>query len=417
MTVSYEMFMAMIGFGVLSAAIAPSVARRFGIRLGMSLPIACLGGGILMGLLLDMPRLDVIAHGPVIQRVTEAAVILSLTGCGLKLDRSLGLRSWSTTWRLLGITMPLSIAMMLVGGWLLLDLPAAVALLLAAALAPTDPVLAASVQVGPPGEAEESVARFALTSEAGLNDGLAFPFVHLALAAAAAYAGATGDVGRFSDHVISGWLAFDVAWKLAAGVAMGWAVGAGLGRLVFRVAPRRGVGDSFLALGLTLFSYGVTEAVHGYGFLAVFIAAVSFRRSESQHGIHVELHRFVDQTETLLMIGVVYVTGIALAQGVLAPIGWQGLLLSALFLGLFRPLSGWLALAGAGLTRAERWTVSILGIRGVGTFYYLSYGLTHAPFSIEAGRQMWAIAGLIVAVSVVLHGLTAPHLMQRLNRP
>ena len=159
MTVSYEMFMAMIGFGVLSAAIAPSVARRFGIRLGMSLPIACLGGGILMGLLLDMPRLDVIAHGPVIQRVTEAAVILSLTGCGLKLDRSLGLRSWSTTWRLLGITMPLSIAMMLVGGWLLLDLPAAVALLLAAALAPDEPVTLLSGPEGGLSPAEEAAAR------------------------------------------------------------------------------------------------------------------------------------------------------------------------------------------------------------------------------------------------------------------
>ena len=64
----------------------------------------------------------------------------------------------------------------------MLGLGGAAALLLAAALAPTDPVLASDVQVGPPKSGEEDDTRFALTSEAGLNDGLAFPFVMCAIA-------------------------------------------------------------------------------------------------------------------------------------------------------------------------------------------------------------------------------------------
>ena len=96
----------------------------------------------------------------------------------------MGWRSWALTWRLLGLAMPLSIlGIALVGQWLL-GLGPAAALLLGAALAPTDPVLAADVQVGPPRAGEEDEVRFTLTAEAGLNDGLAFPFVNLAIALA-----------------------------------------------------------------------------------------------------------------------------------------------------------------------------------------------------------------------------------------
>ena len=413
----YEIMLAMLGFGILGAAIAPALLRRTGWRIPVSLPMTCLGGGILVGMVFQMPRIDVIAHGVIIQRVTEMAVILSLAGCGLKLDRPLGLRGWGSTWRLLGITMPLSIALGALAAGMIVGLPAAVALLFAAAMAPTDPVLAASVQVGPPGEeTEEDEVRFALTSEAGLNDGLAFPFIHLALAAAAAYAARTavpGDTGEFSEHVLSGWLAADVAWKITAGVGMGALIGWLLGWLVFRLAPARGVADAFLAIGLTLFAYGMTEVVHGYGFIAVFVAALTFRRFEREHEFHSELHHFIEQTEALFLIAVLFATGIAIAQGALAPLGWQGLLVAVLSLVVIRPIAGWAGFVGSSVTVEERMAMSVLGIRGIGSFYYLAYGLTHAPFSIDSGRQLWAMAILMVALSVVLHGLSAEPIIRR----
>jgi len=96
-------------------------------------------------------------------------------GAGLKIDRPLGWRSWMTTWRLLAISMPLTIVAIAGLGWSILGLGLASALLLGSALAPTDPVLASDVQVGPPQSGEDGEVRFSLTSEAGLNDGLSFP--------------------------------------------------------------------------------------------------------------------------------------------------------------------------------------------------------------------------------------------------
>ncbi|WP_299362557.1 cation:proton antiporter [uncultured Paracoccus sp.] len=420
---SYEHFLLLLGAGILGATIMPAVTQKLRWPMLISLPIACLLGGIGTGLLFDVPRIDVLGQGPVIQRVTEMAVILSLTGCGLKLDRPLGLRSWGSTWRLLGITMPLCIAAMTLASWSILGLPLAAALLLAAATAPTDPVLASSVQVGPPGEEEEAEARFALTSEAGLNDGLAFPFIYLALAAAAAMSGssgAPGDEGRFSDEVIRNWLVIDVAWKIVAGTAVGWLVGRGIAWLAFRVAPPNGIADAFLAIGLTFVSYSLGEVANGYGFLSVFVAALTFRRYERNHKFHVELHHFVEQVEQLFLIGVIFATGVALAQGLLIPIRTPGLVVVGLFLAVIRPVAGWIGLIGNGMPRDERFAVSVLGIRGVGGFYYLAYGLSHGPFSIETGQILWGVTALIVAVSVVLHGLTAPAIMDRLtgkNRP
>lgn len=417
-SVNFETFLAMLGFGVLAAAVAPAVSHKLGLRLPLSVPIACLVGGIVVGRLTDVARIDVVAHGRAIQSVTAVAVILSLTGCGLKLDRPLGLRSWRTAWRLLAITMPLSILVLAVSSHWIVGLPVAAALLFAAAMAPTDPVLAASVQVGPPGEGDEEEARFALTAEAGLNDGLAFPFVHLALAAAVAFAAefnGSGDPGLFDGAVLGHWLLTAILWKTACGVAVGAAVGAALGWTVFRFAPPRGVADAFLAVGLTLFVYGVTEVLLGYGFIAVFIAALTFRRTERSARFHGELHHFVEQTESLLLIGVIFATGIAVGQGLLRPLGWAEVAMAVLFLAVIRPLTAWLALGGLGLKADERFAVSVLGIRGVGSFYYLAYGLTHAPFSNEVGRLIWGMAGLIVTMSVLLHGLTAPKMMDRLQ--
>lgn len=418
MTMTYELFLAMLGFGVLAAAVVPALARRMGWRAPVSVPIACLLGGIGVALIFQgLPMIDPIRQGVLVQRITELAVILSLAGGGLKLDRPMGWHSWASTWRLLALTMPLCILGLSLAGWGLLGLPVAAALLLGAVMAPTDPVLAASVQVGPPGQRQESEARFALTSEAGLNDGLAFPFVFLAIAATAelmAETGRPGDEGSFEPPVLWEWLAVDVAWKILAGLAMGWLIGRLLGWAVFRLAPRRGVQDAFLALGLTLFAYGVTETVHGYGFIAVFIAALTFRRSERDHAIHSDLHHFVEQTEMIFLIGVVFVTGIAIGQGILSALPPAGWLVAALFLLLIRPLAGWVSLAGLGLRRSERFAIAALGIRGVGSMYYLAYGLNHAPYSIESGRQLWAIVALIVAISVVVHGIGAPRIMARL---
>ncbi len=160
------------GIALLLAILLPRLLHRW----ALSPALVFLAAGVLAGVLPITAPLDVELHRSSIEHLTELCVIVSLMGVGLALDRPLSWRAWSSTWRLLAIAMPLFLALMLVGAWMLGVAPAT-ALLLAAVLAPTDPVLATDVQVGEPTSdpGNEDEVRFALTSEAGLNDAPGVP--------------------------------------------------------------------------------------------------------------------------------------------------------------------------------------------------------------------------------------------------
>jgi len=178
----YIVFLFGLGAVVLLVSWAPVGLAR----LPMSLAILCVGLGIGIfssGVLSFNP--DPRTYDTITERLTEIVVIISLMGAGLKLDRPLSWRGWSSTWRLLVIAMPLTIAATAFLGVAGMGFSLAMALLLGASLAPTDPVLASDVQVGPPRTGDGDEVRFGLTSEAGLNDAFAFPFVHFAILVAA----------------------------------------------------------------------------------------------------------------------------------------------------------------------------------------------------------------------------------------
>ena len=221
----------------------------------LSLPIVCLGIG---AALFSLPQVTISPlpqdHPEIAERLTEFVVIVALMGAGLKIDRVFALRRWHVTWRLLGITMMLSIAGIFALGVWGLGLGVAASILLAGSLAPTDPVLASDIQVGTPTEGQEDEVRFGLTSEAGLNDGLAFPFVNLAIALS--LAAATGD----PDWAVK-WLTYNVLWEIGAGLGVGWLIGVAFGWLTFRipaVSRLAKTGDGFIALAATFLSYGIT---------------------------------------------------------------------------------------------------------------------------------------------------------------
>ncbi|MGI8987475.1 MAG: cation:proton antiporter, partial [Nocardioidaceae bacterium] len=246
--------------------------------------------GVVAGLLpVPMPNVLPGPNEELIERLTEVTVIVALMGVGLAIDRRPGWRSWSSTWRLLAIAMPLCIGAVALLSWGLMGLSPAAALLLGAVLAPTDPVLAADVQVGAPAHEDEDddehEVRFALTSEAGLNDGLAFPFVYAAIFLAGTQGG-TGDVGSW----IGRWLAWELFGKVVLAVLVGIVVGRLTARLVFG-APRPWLrlaesNEGIIALAASFVGYGLAEAVGGWGFVAVFVTAVTIRGHESRSGYH-----------------------------------------------------------------------------------------------------------------------------------
>ncbi|SFS13066.1 cation:proton antiporter [Sphingomonas jatrophae] len=401
--------LAMTGFGVLVALVAwlPLALRR----LPLSLPICCIGLGLGLFALPGIP----FTPSPMIfpkftEHMTEVVVIIALMGAGLKLDRSFDWREWRVTWRLLAVTMPLSIFAIAWVGGALLALPAATALLLGAALAPTDPVLASDVQVGPPKTGEEDEVRFGLTSEAGLNDGLAFPFVYFAIALAAAS-------GSFETEWVTHWFALDILWKGIGGVAVGWLIGRATGWLTFHMPAETRIaqtGDGLIALAATFFTYGVGELLHVYGFVAVFICALTLRAAHRNHDFQRDMHDFTEQVERLVMMCLLLLFGGALLTGLLAPVGWREWAAALLILLVVRPATGLLGMIGLKATRSEKLTLAFFGIRGVGSFYYMAFAATRMEIADEA--RVWAIVGLVVLLSILLHGLTVTPIMRTVDR-
>jgi len=213
------------------------------------------------------------------------------------------------------------------------------------------------------------------------------------------------------------WFEVDVVWKLAAGIGFGWLIGRALGWLLFHIPDRGGLaetGDGFVALGATFAAYGLTELVGGYGFLAVFVAALAIRAAEREHAYHDRLHDFVDQAERLLLMVLLVLFGGAIAGGLLAPLGWAGAAMAAICVLLVRPLTAMLALAGAPGPMRERAAIAFFGMRGMGSFYYLAHAAV--AVALPASDTLWAVLGATVLLSIVLHGVTATPAMRVLDR-
>lgn len=418
------------GGSLLLAVVLPYALRSA----ALSAPVVLLGVGALIGLL-DVPeavRLTPVDDRAVIEHLTEFTVIVALMGVGLALDRPLSLRSWKswrrwgTTWRLLILAMPLSIGTVALLGWWTLGLAPASALLLGAVLAPTDPVLASDVQVAGPTTDEVDEAeidewdevRFALTSEAGLNDGLSFPFVNAAILLAGP--------ASLADWGVR-WVAWDLFGRVAVGVVLGIFVGWMLAKAAFR-SKRSSLrvtetGDPLLALAAVLLSYGVAEVAGGYGFLAVFACAMTIRSAERNHDYHALMHQVIERLERLLTLVILLLLGIALTGGLLNSLSWPGAALGVLLLLVIRPVTGWVALRLGGRPRErvgdrhlgpqERWATAFFGVRGIGSLYYLAYATGHGNFSDAAA--LWSTVAFVITLSVVVHGVSATPVMRWLD--
>lgn len=403
------------GLALLAGAVLPRLLRRKAI----STPMAFVAVGMLIGL---VPLPDGISVLPqdnraITERLSELCVIVALMGVGLAIDRPLRWRTWSTAWRLVLVAMPLCIAGVALLGWGLAGLAPASALLLAAALAPTDPVLASDVQVDGPdiedgeGESvpdEDDEVRFALTSEAGLNDGAAFPFVYAAILLASA--------GAVGDWALK-WVGWYLVGKVLIGVVIGAVSGYALARLAFQ-SQRKALrlaeaGDPILAIAATLGVYGLAEVLGGYGFLAVFICGVALRSLERDHSFHASLHEFIGQLEHMLTWMLLLLLGAALSQGLLLSLTWGAAAVAVLLVIVVRPLLAWVSLHRTVLGPRERLTTAFFGVRGIGSIYYLAYATGVATF--EGSDLLWSTAAFTVLLSVVVHGVTATPVMRRLD--
>lgn len=386
---------------------------------------------------LGLLTLDPLKDAQLLERLTEIAVLISLFTAGMKLEMPLRDRRWRIPVQLASISMLLTVAAITALGVWVMGLSLGASVLLGAILAPTDPVLASDVQVSDPGDRDR--LRFGLTGEGGLNDGTAFPFVMLGLGLLSLH-----DLGTGGWR----WWAVDVLWAVSGGLAIGYLLGALVGRaiLYLRTHHREALGsDEFIALGLIALAYGIAVLCHTYGFLAVFAAGLALSRIDPsrptltpipprlgadanlegqavveaalksvQAPVHMmqAVQRFNAQLERFAEVGIVLAVGALLAVVEFrSEVLW---FIPVLFL-IIRPLAVYVGLLGTAVAPPQRRLIAWFGIRGIGSIYYLMYAITHELEPALANRLL-SITLAVVVVSVIAHGISVTPLMQRYER-
>jgi len=374
-----------------------------------SASIIYLGLGALAAVVIQLAGvdwIDPVADESLIERLTELAVIIALFGTGLKLDRPLNRESWGGVARLLVFAMPLTIGAVALFGTQVMGLSLGAGIVLGAMLAPTDPVLAGDIGVGPPGDENEHEPNFSITGEAGLNDGLALPFLFLGLFVA--------DEGG-SDW-LGEWLIADVLYAIGVAVAIGAAIGYGTGALAVRLRDRRLLAQAFdpwLAIPTVLLIYGVTEVAGAYGFVAAFVGGVAFRRYEHGHEHNKRIHEGAESVEKFGELAVVLVVGSMLTLDGLAEPGLSGWLLVPVLLLAIRPLAVAASMLRSRTPASERAFVGWFGVRGIGSLYYAAIAVGAGVLAPdEIVTIVWTVI-VCVGVSLVVHGVTAAPLARR----
>ncbi|CAH2789351.1 MAG: NhaP-type Na+/H+ and K+/H+ antiporters [uncultured Caballeronia sp.] len=427
------MWFLVVGGVLIFMGLASSTFRR----LPISTAMCYLAIGFVLGPgAAHLLTLDLAADATALRRITEVAMLVSLFAIGLRLRVPPTDRIWILPVRLGLVAMVLTIAALTLFAAYALGLTWGPALLLAAMLAPTDPVLAHDVQVETPGDID--LLRFSLTGEGGLNDGIALPFALLGIA-----------VCRFETTPTEAlhWnFALQAAWGIAGALASGWLLGALSVRLVAYLRTHHGEAlgpEGFYALGLIALSYGVAELLHTYAFLAVFAAGLAMRRVEQKtsggksarqavgkidaddvgaaadprraHAFMAErVHGFTIELERIAEVAIMLIVGAVLATMWRDLFTWRAAaLIGALFL-VLRPTAVEMSLTGSHAAPAQRRLMSWFGIRGVGSFYYLLYAIEHAPRDVAAPLVPLVIA--TITASVIVHGITATPLMARYQR-
>lgn len=396
-------------------------------RLPLSTAIFYLVIGLVLGpSVLNQFHFNPLQHSAMLEVVTEIAVLISLFGAGLKLAAPVGARIWWLPFRLATISMLVTVALTAFVGVLLLDLPIGAAILLGGILAPTDPVLATEVQVKSPGD--DNRLRFALTGEAGLNDGTAFPIIMLGLGILGLH-----DLGDGYQR----WILVDVLWACTCGIGVGGVLGAITAWLISYFNESSDANseftEDFVGLGLIAVSYGLSLLMLGYGFLAVFAAGFMLHRT----GLYLDKNDSKEQSAdarlpavdetvgavrhmsnaSLLLVGQLERIGevalLLIVGGMIFPDSLQieFVIFAAILIFVVRPVAVLIGLFGSPGAFVTKAAIGWFGIRGIGSFYYLMYAIQHGLDDVTATRLV-SVVIVVVATSILLHGVSVTPLMR-----
>ncbi|HYD93966.1 MAG TPA: sodium:proton antiporter [Noviherbaspirillum sp.] len=422
----------LIGFLMLARGLAATTIARVPITSA----IFYLTVGLLLGpTFLGIFHFDPLQQSAVLEVVTEIAVLISLFSAGVKMPVPVTWERWRPSFRLAWMSMTITVGLVAAFCYYVLQLPWGAGILLGAILAPTDPVLATDVQVRHAGDNDR--LRFILTSEAGMNDGSAFPFVMLGLGLLGLH-----EIGSTGEK----WLMMDVAWATLGAILIGAAGGALLARIGWSlrgIEPKHEVLDDLVGLGLIAVVYGLSLWLKAWGFLAVFFAGVALRHMElrlagaprDREGllesdtsksvaavtspdhqapltVSAEALVFKEHLERLSELMLVLLLGGMIYLGAWS---WRAVAVAAFVFLVARPVSVLLGLAGTDTSMRMRAITAWFGVRGIGSIYYLMYAIQHG-LPENLARELAQITLTVVMLSIYIHGISTKPILERFWR-
>ncbi|WP_278315088.1 cation:proton antiporter domain-containing protein [Lolliginicoccus levis] len=377
--------------GILGMLVATISARMR--RLPLSEPLIALVAGVLLGpaVMGVLPIEPLTSEQAFLHEASGVLLAISVMAVALRFPLSVVRERWRPVLLLVVLVMPLMAIASAAISWAVLDISIAAALLLGAAISPTDPVLASSVVTGEAAEQDLPARdRHLLSLESGANDGLALPLVLVALA----IAGTSSVPSALVESL----------WQVMGGIVVG-ALAGGLGGAAMRMGDKHGATASapalFFTVVLALGTLGISGITHVDGVLAVFVAGLAFNlvatggERTSEAPIDEAINRFA-------VLPLFLVLGAALPWTEWGALGWNGLVLVVAIL-LLRRVPPLLVLARAlRLPVADALYLGWFGPVGVAALFYLTLEAARGG----ASATILAAGSLVLVCSTVVFGLT-----------
>jgi NhaP-type Na+/H+ or K+/H+ antiporter len=356
-------------------------------------PIVFVAAGFVFGpAVLGLVEFGLDTH--IVLLVSEIALSLVLFTDAASINLSVLRQNEGLPLRLLGIGMPLTIALGTASAALLLtDLTFWEAAIVGTVLAPTDAALGQAVLSNPRVPVR---VRQALNVEAGLNDGLSVPFLALFLTLA---------VAEEELQPASYWIRFALE-QVGLGILVGVGVGLVGGWLVSWASKREWMTGSFrrlALLALAIIAWALADQMGGNGFIAAFVGGLAV--GPTVESVGEQLIRFTEAEGQLLNLSVFFIFGV-LVIGLFQSLSWEVAVYALLSLTVIRMLPVALSLLGTHLRGVSVLFMGWFGPRGLASIVLGLVVVTETPL-LDGRDEIGVVVALTVLLSVLLHGVTA----------
>ena len=374
----------------------------------LSVPLVALLAGVVIGpsVLGILDPANWADQTIILEQAARFTIAISMMEIALRLPKGYPFSHWRSLLVMLGPVMVLTFVVSGLLAYAILGLSFWAAMLVGAIITPTDPVVASSIVQGEVAQNNlPARLRHLLSGESGANDGLAYPFVFLAILM----------LERPAGEAAVQWLTRVILWEVLGTVILGALIGYASGKLLEWARKRGEIREpSFLAytIAVALAALGSTRLVGTDGILAVFAAGIALNMAVSA-GEQQEEDQIDDAVNRFFVLPVFVLLGLALPWAEWVDLGWRGPVLVLLVL-LFRRLPEVFWLAGrvpAMRGRRDGLFAGWFGPIGVAAIYYS----TLAEHTVGL-REVWVVGSLVVSASILVHGVSAAPLTRFYGR-